>query len=116
VLASAAAMDKTFAKTVLGAAGLPVTPALVVRRGRPVGTLDVQHLGLPLFVKPARAGSSVGITRVTGYDELAEALELAFQHDNKVLIEAGMTGRELECGVLQDADGSVSASLPAEIR
>jgi D-alanine-D-alanine ligase len=116
VLASAAAMDKTVTKTLLTAAGLPVTPALVVRRGRPVRTLDVQHLGLPLFVKPARTGSSVGISRVAGYDELAEALELAFRHDDKVLVESGMTGRELECGVLQDADGTVSASLPAEIR
>ena len=116
VLASAAAMDKAFAKTVLSAAGLPVTPAMVVRRGRPVRTMDVQHLGLPLFVKPARTGSSVGISRVTDYDGLAEALELAFRHDDKALIETGITGRELECGVLQDADGSVSASLPAEIR
>jgi D-alanine-D-alanine ligase len=116
VLASAAAMDKTFTKTVLAAAGLPVTPCLVVRRGRPVRTLDVQHLGLPLFVKPARTGSSVGISRVRDYDELADALDLAFRHDSKALIEAGMTGRELECGVLEDADGSVSASLPAEIR
>jgi D-alanine-D-alanine ligase len=116
VLASAAAMDKTFAKTVLAAAGLAVTPYLVVRRGRPVRTLDVQHLGLPLFVKPARTGSSVGISRVQSYDELPDALDLAFGYDCKVLIEAGMTGRELECGVLEDADGSVSASLPAEIR
>jgi D-alanine-D-alanine ligase len=116
VLASAAAMDKTFAKTVLAAAGLPVTPYLVVRRGRPVRTLDVQHLGLPLFVKPARTGSSVGISRVLSYDELPDALELAFRYDSKLLVEAGMTGRELECGVLEDADGSVSASLPAEIR
>jgi D-alanine-D-alanine ligase len=116
VLASAAAMDKTFAKTVLAAAGLSVTPYLVVRRGRPVRTLDVQHLGLPLFVKPARTGSSVGISQVRGYDELPDALELAFRYDTKVLVEAGMTGRELECGVLEDADGSVSASLPAEIR
>lgn len=116
VLASAAAMDKTFAKTVLSAAGLAVTPCLVVRRGRPLGTLDVQHLGLPLFVKPARTGSSVGISRVSSYDELAEALELAFGYDQKVLIESAMTGHELECGVLEDADGSISASLPAEIR
>jgi len=116
VLASAAAMDKTFTKTVLAAAGLAVTPCVVARRGRPVRTLDVRHLGLPLFVKPARTGSSVGISRVERYEDLPEALELAFGHDDKVLVEAAMTGRELECGVLQDADGTVSASLPAEIR
>jgi len=116
VLASAAAMDKTFTKTVLAAAGLPITPYLVARRDRPVGTLDVEHLGLPLFVKPARAGSSVGITRVTSYADLPDALAEAFRHDSKVLIEAAMAGRELECGVLEDADGSISASLPAEIR
>jgi D-alanine-D-alanine ligase len=116
VLASAAAMDKTFTKTVLAAAGLEVTPYLVARRGRPVSAVDVQHLGLPLFVKPARAGSSVGITKVDSHDQLAEALELAYRHDSKVLIEAAMSGREWECGVLEDADGTVSASLPAEIR
>ncbi|MFL6163036.1 MAG: D-alanine--D-alanine ligase family protein [Jatrophihabitantaceae bacterium] len=116
VLASAAAMDKAFAKTVLSAAGLAVTPYQVVRRGRSVRTMDVQQLGLPLFVKPARTGSSVGISRVRNYDELADALELAFGYDDKVLIEAGQAGRELECGVLEDADGTVSASLPAQIR
>ncbi len=114
VLASAAAMDKVFAKIVLAAAGLEVAPYVVARRG--VTILDVEHLGLPLFVKPARAGSSVGITKVRSYDELPDALELAFEHDSKVLVEAAVVGRELECGVLQDADGTVSASLPAEIR
>jgi D-alanine-D-alanine ligase len=77
---------------------------------------DLEHLGLPLFVKPARGGSSVGITKVRSYDDLAHAVELALEHDSKVLIEAAVSGREIECGVLQDADGTVSASLPAEIR
>ena len=116
VLASALAMDKAFAKTVLTAAGLTVTPHRLVRRGEPVSVVDVEPLGLPLFVKPARAGSSVGVSRVSSYDELPDALESAFGHDAKVLIESAMTGREIECGVLEDADGTVSASLPAEIR
>jgi D-alanine-D-alanine ligase len=116
VLASAAAMDKVFTKTVLRAAGLNVGDYLVLRRGQEVLPIDIEHLGLPLFVKPARAGSSVGISKVRSYDELADAVSLAFEHDSKVLVEAAVLGREVECGVLQDADGSVSASLPAEIR
>ncbi|HEX2902082.1 MAG TPA: D-alanine--D-alanine ligase family protein [Jatrophihabitans sp.] len=116
VLASSVSMDKAFTKTILTAAGLLVTPYVLARRGRPVRVLDVEHLGLPLFVKPARAGSSVGVSRVTSYDQLADALETAFSYDSKALIEAAMTGREIECGVLEDADGSLSASLPAEIR
>jgi D-alanine-D-alanine ligase len=116
VLASAAGMDKVFTKTVLKAAGLNVGSYLVVRRADSLSSVDIADLGLPVFVKPARAGSSVGITKVRSYDDLAVALELAFEHDSKVLIEAAVSGRELECGVLQDADGSISASLPAEIR
>lgn len=116
VLASAAAMDKAFAKTMLRAAGLDVGSYLVLRPGEPVDDRQLEQLGLPVFVKPARAGSSIGISKVRGYDELPAALKLAFEHDSKVLIEAAVVGREIECGVLQDADGSVSASLPAEIR
>ena len=116
VLASAAGMDKVFTKTVLTAAGLNVGRYAVVRKGQPVTAGDLEHLGLPVFVKPARAGSSVGITKLRSYDDLADALALAFEHDSKALIEAALIGREVVCGVLQDADGSVSASLPAEIR
>jgi D-alanine-D-alanine ligase len=116
VLASAVGMDKTFTKVVLRDAGLNVGRYLVVRRGDKVIPADLEGLGLPLFVKPARAGSSVGITKVRDYADLEAALELAFGHDSKVLVEAAVLGREVECGVLQDADGTVSASLPAEIR
>jgi D-alanine-D-alanine ligase len=114
VLASAAAMDKAFTKTVLKAAGLEVGRYLVLRPGDPVP--DLHELGLPVFVKPARAGSSIGITKVRSVEELPAAIKHAFEHDSKVLIEAAVVGREIECGVLQDADGTVSASLPAEIR
>ena len=116
VLASAAGMDKAFTKTVLKAAGLEVGRYVVARRHDRPDAARIEHLGLPVFVKPARAGSSVGITKVREYHQLGAALDLAFGHDEKVLIEAAVTGREVECGVLQDADGTVSASLPAEIR
>lgn len=113
VFASAAGMDKEYTKILLRAAGLDVGEFAVLRRGRPV--VDVSHLGLPVFVKPARAGSSVGITRVDAWDDLERAVELAYEHDDKVIVEAAVTGREIECGVLE-IDGRPEASLPAEIR
>ena len=116
VFASAAAMDKEFTKKLLRAEGLDVGTFAVVRRGAPVSAVDLQHLGLPVFVKPARAGSSVGITKVTSWDGLADALDTAFAHDSKALVEAALTGREIECGVLEDAAGNPEASVPAEIR
>jgi D-alanine-D-alanine ligase len=116
VFASAAAMDKEFAKKLLRAEGLAVGTFVVIRRGQDVSSLDLQQLGLPVFVKPARAGSSVGITKVKQWADLAAALELAFQHDDKVLVEAAVAGHEVECGVLEDDDGQPVASLPAEIR
>jgi D-alanine-D-alanine ligase len=117
VLASAAGMDKEFTKKLLAAESLPVGRFVVLRPG--VGTLTPEQrrdLGLPVFVKPARAGSSVGITRVTDWADLADAIAYARKHDPKVLVEAAVVGREIECGVLEEPDGSVRASLPAEIR
>jgi D-alanine-D-alanine ligase len=117
VLASAAAMDKEFTKKLLAAEGLPVGDVVVLRPG--VATLsDAQRdrLGLPVFVKPARAGSSVGITKVASWAALPAAIAAAREHDPKVLVEAAVVGREVECGVLEFPDGSVRASLPAEIR
>ena len=116
VLASAAGMDKEFTKILLRSAGLETGEFAVLRRGRPYSTVDLRHLGLPVFVKPARAGSSVGITKVTDWDELAEAVEIAFVHDTKALVEAAVAGREVECGVLENEDGLPEASVPAEIR
>ena len=114
VFASAAAMDKEFTKKLLRAEGLPVGEFLVLRRGDSLeGAAD---LGLPLFVKPARGGSSLGITKITSLAELPAAVEEALRHDNKVMIEAAVTGREIECGVLEDVDGRPIASVPAEIR
>ncbi len=99
----------------------PASPSatfVVVRGDEKVSRDDLEHLGLPLFVKPARAGSSVGITKVRDWDQLADAIDLARAHDTKVLIEAAVVGREIEVGVLEsrDAGGRPSASVPAEIR
>ena len=117
VLGSAAAMDKEFTKKLLRAEGLPVGPYAVLRPGRPVTDLDLDRLGLPVFVKPARAGSSIGISKVTGPDGLDAAVAAARNVDPKVLVEAAVPGREVECGVLEGADGGEpDASVPAEIR
>jgi D-alanine-D-alanine ligase len=117
VLASAVAMDKEFTKKVLRVEGLPVGPYEVLHRG--VSTLSdeqKERLGLPVFVKPARAGSSTGITKLTDWAGLDAAIAKAREIDPKVLVEAMITGREVECGVLEFPDGRVEASLPAEIR
>jgi D-alanine-D-alanine ligase len=116
VLASAAAMDKEFTKKLLGSAGLPVAPYAVLRPG--VATLPAaerDRLGLPAFVKPARAGSSLGVSRVDDWSELDEAVANARRQDPKVLVESAVRGREIECGVLEFPDGRVEASPAAEI-
>ena len=117
VLASAAAMDKEFTKKLLVAEGLPVGAYEVLRPSQP--TLDTglrKRRGLPVFVKPARGGSSIGVSRVTGWDELPAAVAHARQHDPKVIVETAIVGRELECGVLEFPDGTVQASTVGEIR
>ncbi|PZS37869.1 MAG: D-alanine--D-alanine ligase A [Pseudonocardiales bacterium] len=117
VLASAVGMDKEFTRTLLRAQGLPVTDTVVLRAGDATLTAQQrQRLGLPVFVKPARAGSSVGITKVAGWSELSAAIATARAADPKVLVEAAVVGRELECGVLEFPDGRIEPSLPAEIR
>ena len=116
VFASAAAMDKEFTKILVRAAGLDVGDFAVLRHGQAYSSVDLRRLGLPVFVKPARAGSSVGITKVGDWAELDDAVAAAFAHDSKVLVEAAVVGREIECGVLEDAAGRPEASLPAEIR
>jgi D-alanine-D-alanine ligase len=117
VLASAAGMDKEFTKKLLVAEGLPVGAYEVLRPSQP--TLDAglrERLGLPVFVKPARGGSSIGVSRVTSWDELPAAVAHARQHDPKVIVETAVIGRELECGVLEFPDGRVQASTVGEIR
>ena len=117
VLASAAGMDKEFTKKLLAAEGLPVGAQVVLRPGTAtVSEVDRQRLGLPVFVKPARGGSSIGISKVSAWDELDAALTAAREHDPKVIVEAAITGREIECGVLEFPDGRVEASVLAEIK
>ncbi|BDD81875.1 D-alanine--D-alanine ligase [Tsukamurella pulmonis] len=116
VLASAAGMDKEFAKKLLAADGLPVGDFHVLRQRETEVPPEVLHrLGLPLFVKPARGGSSIGITRVTDLTELPAAIAEARRWDPKVIIEAAVIGREVEIGVLERPDGTVAASAIAEI-
>ena len=121
ILASALGMDKHFAKTALEAVGVTVAPWVTVTplqwaadgalwRGR------AASLGLPVFVKPARAGSSVGVTKVSQASELEPALLIAWAEDGKALIEQAVVGRELECAVLSGRDGAAPrVSLAGEI-
>lgn len=121
VLASAVGMDKGFMKLVWQAQGLPVGPYVMItdrewRRERKRKLDEVAELGLPVFVKPARAGSSMGITRVAAEDGLEAAIEAAREHDPKVIVEAAIAGREIECGVLEGRDDApTEASPPAEV-
>ena len=121
VLSSAVAMDKSVARVMLASAGIPVTAAVLVRQAQwaadPLSvTEQVLALGLPVFVKPARGGSSIGISRVTDLADLPAAVELALACDPKVLVEAAVVGREVECGLLEDETGAPQASVPAEVR
>jgi D-alanine-D-alanine ligase len=121
VLASAAGMDKAFMKVIWAGQGLPIGPYVVARerdwrRERKRVIDEIKELGWPVFVKPARAGSSMGITKVDSEDELDAAIEAAQEHDPKVIIEATIDGREIECGVLQGlGDDPPEASLPSEV-
>jgi D-alanine-D-alanine ligase len=123
VLASAAGMDKEYMKLLFAARGLPIGPYVVVRDrvwGSPAERKRVldeaAELGLPLFVKPARGGSSIGTSRVESLDQLEEAIEEARRYDKKVLVEAGISGSEVECAVLEGLDGGApDASVPGMI-
>ncbi len=117
VFASAAGMDKEFTKKLLAADGLPIGDHVVLRPRQAAPTLDdIERLGFPMFVKPSRGGSSIGVSRVMNADELPAAIAEARLHDPKVIIEAAVVGRELECGVLEFPDGTIDASTIGEIR
>jgi D-alanine-D-alanine ligase len=116
VLGSAVGMDKDVMKRLLRDARIPVPKFLVFERralGRINYTSVKRTLGLPLFVKPANLGSSVGISKVTNEKELGRALREAFRYDNKILLEECILGREIECSVL--GNDTPIASLPGEI-
>lgn len=119
VLGSAAGMDKDLQKRLFEQAGLPIVPFLAIRRSEwekdraGVTRLIRRKLRFPLFVKPATLGSSVGMTRVTNAREIGKALDVAAEFALKIIVERGITGREIEVSVLGNDD--VRASIPGEI-
>ena len=111
VLASAVSMDKSYAKPIFAAAGLSVAAGIVVTSKN----FELpSNLIFPLFVKPARSGSSRGTTKVKQKSDLASAVEHALSFDTKVIIEQAVAGKEIECAVLQ-ADGKITASEVGQI-
>lgn len=122
VLASAVGMDKHVMKQLLRTAGLEVARHILVRPGpwEPQQShvhKAVADLGWPVFVKPARAGSSMGVAKASDPDELVEAILAAREHDPKVLIEQAIDGREIECGILEgEGGGAPDASVVGEVR
>ena len=121
ILDSAVSLDKHFTKLALTSAGIAVSPGITVRRNEwqadPAIVRDrITALGDVVFVKPASAGSSVGVSRVDHGDGLDAAMEIAFAEDGKVLVETQVIGREIEVGVLAGRPGErARASLPGEV-
>lgn len=121
VIASAVGMDKEFTKKILAADGLPVARHVGIH-ARPSGPApvlpmdEIRELGLPVFVKPARSGSSLGVSKVASWDELDDAVRVALAVDSKVLVEEAVIGREVDLGVLEHPDGRLEAGPPLEIR
>jgi len=113
VMASAVSMDKEMMKRVCKERSLPVVDYVTLRRGCTNVVEACRRLPFPLFVKPANLGSSVGISKARDAPELEAAFRMAEQYDHKVIVERGITGRELECSVL--GNESPMASLPCEI-
>ena len=119
VLGSAVAMDKDVMKRLFQQAGLPTAPFLAFQwdrwrnRARELEQEVAVKLGYPCFVKPANLGSSIGISKAEGAEELSEALALAGEFDEKVIVETALDAREIECSVLGNTDPQ--ASLPGEI-
>jgi D-alanine-D-alanine ligase len=129
VLASAVSMDKEYMKLVFTARGLPICPYVVVRdrdwQGGPAGAATAERkrifdaiaeLGYPVFVKPARGGSSIGTSKAADQAALVEAVEAARRYDHKVIVEGAVDGMEIECAVLEGLDGGPpDTSLPGQL-
>jgi D-alanine-D-alanine ligase len=112
VLCSALCMDKALFKELMASRGLPQVDHAALRKGAELDSV-VERLGLPLFVKPARLGSSVGISKVSSAAELPAALEVSFDHDPVALLERMSSGMEVECSVI--GNGELTVSQPGEI-
>lgn len=116
ILASSVAMDKITTKRVLESAGIPQVPYVAIIEGEPIEEKIVEiedKLTYPVFVKPANMGSSVGISRADDRTSLRAALDLAFKYDSRILVEQGVNAREIEVGLLGNAD--VRTTLPGEV-
>jgi D-alanine-D-alanine ligase len=116
VLASAVAMDKLITQRLLEASGIPTIPSRGVTAETRDGAIELAgELEYPLFVKPNRAGSSVGASRVENPDELLAAIDLALEHDKIALVQLAVDGDEIDLGVLQNVDGSLDVGAPLRI-
>lgn len=115
VMASAVGMDKEFMRKLMAAEGLPVTRDVILRGRTELTEEEKDFLGLPVFVKPARGGSSIGVSKVSSWDELDAAIAEAAKSDDKVIVEAELIGAEVEVGVLEYPDGRLVASVPAKL-
>ncbi|AKK05785.1 D-alanine--D-alanine ligase [Corynebacterium mustelae] len=115
VLSSACGMDKEYTKKLLAAEGLPVGKEVILRGEEQLTQADRNMLGLPVFVKPARGGSSIGISRVTNWEDFDAAVTEARRYDTKVIVESEIVGSEVECGVLERSDGTLVTSVPAQL-
>lgn len=114
VLGSAIAMDKAMSKQILSASGLAVAKWIELNQPQTISYLEAKSkLGATIFVKPANAGSSVGVTKVNSARDLSEAIHKAYEHDSKILLEQAIIGRELEIAVL--GNDQPIASLAGEI-
>ncbi|WFU10564.1 D-alanine--D-alanine ligase [Rhizobium sp. CB3090] len=116
ILGSAAALDKDIAKRLLKEAGLATARSVTIDEDSQPPFADLERLlGLPVFVKPARQGSSVGVSKITTAGEYEAALREGFKHDRKLLAEEFIRGREIECSVIEDTAGNLFVSRPGEI-
>jgi alanine racemase len=117
VLASASGIDKEYTKKLLATEGISVAAGVTLQPSQDsLPDAERHRLGLPLFVKPARAGSSIGVSKVDSWGELPGAIEVARRDDPKVIVEAAVPGREIDLGVLQMPDGEIRVSPPLEIK
>ena len=114
VLSSAISMDKEISKKLLLQEGIPIADYVCIKKGDPQNHASIiSKLGLPLVVKPANAGSSVGLSKANSLEELEKGIKLAFSFDQKVIVEKFIKGREIECAVLGNEE--LTASVPGEI-